>query len=428
MRIYRNNGGTFTENTPIPTPNSKAVYNVATFDINGDGWRDIILGKGANVNGSASHASGSTEVWMHNGKAGLNFTYPSGRPLALARDQASTFEVQLTGTFGGVPGVIPAIAISVNGAAFSATPMTPLGGDLYEATISTQECGTSVRYYLTGVSSGNTVTDPLGAPANFYIAAASESSSSLLEEDFEGAAVGWTVQNDGSLSGGAWGLGDPNGTWYEGYRASPEDDASPAGSQAFVTGVGAPGDSVSANDVDGGPTHLISPAFDLSGGTGTISFSRWFYSNTQGDLLEVSVSNNDGASWVPVISFKPPPITNWNGPGEYTQSEWQPYSFNVSDYVTPTDQVRVRFTANDVAPAGFVEAGIDDVTVLALNCAGGPLCPADITGNGGVDIDDLLAVINSWGSLGGPADVNGSGVVDIDDLLMVINGWGSCPK
>jgi hypothetical protein len=60
----------------------------------------------------------------------------------------------------------------------------------------------------------------------------------------------------------------------------------------------------------------------------------------------------------------------------------------------------------------------------------GVLCPADVApsgrGNGVVDIDDLLLVINSWGNAGGPADINGSGMVDIDDLLAVINAWGMC--
>jgi hypothetical protein len=48
----------------------------------------------------------------------------------------------------------------------------------------------------------------------------------------------------------------------------------------------------------------------------------------------------------------------------------------------------------------------------------------DVTGNGAVNIDDLLAVINSWGSC--PccaADVDGNGLVNIDDLLAVINTW-----
>ena len=57
--------------------------------------------------------------------------------------------------------------------------------------------------------------------------------------------------------------------------------------------------------------------------------------------------------------------------------------------------------------------------------------PGDITGNGIVDVDDLLAAINAWGSCPKPpaecsADIapeGGNGVVDVDDLLMVINNW-----
>jgi hypothetical protein len=61
-----------------------------------------------------------------------------------------------------------------------------------------------------------------------------------------------------------------------------------------------------------------------------------------------------------------------------------------------------------------------------------PLCPADITGNNVVDIDDLLTVINGWGGCAPPcppscaADVDDDCDVDIDDLLAVINSWGPC--
>jgi hypothetical protein len=57
-------------------------------------------------------------------------------------------------------------------------------------------------------------------------------------------------------------------------------------------------------------------------------------------------------------------------------------------------------------------------------------CPADIDGNGFINIDDLLAVINQWGWTGqpgsNPADINNSGNINIDDLLGVINQWGQC--
>lgn len=54
-------------------------------------------------------------------------------------------------------------------------------------------------------------------------------------------------------------------------------------------------------------------------------------------------------------------------------------------------------------------------------------CPADIIGNGVVDVDDLLLVINSWGPCSNcAADITANDVVDVDDLLAVINAWGPC--
>ncbi|MCI0364044.1 MAG: dockerin type I domain-containing protein [Phycisphaerales bacterium] len=49
----------------------------------------------------------------------------------------------------------------------------------------------------------------------------------------------------------------------------------------------------------------------------------------------------------------------------------------------------------------------------------------DVTGDGVVNIDDLLAVIAAWGSIGpNAADVTGDGQVNVHDLLMVISNWG----
>ena len=42
-------------------------------------------------------------------------------------------------------------------------------------------------------------------------------------------------------------------------------------------------------------------------------------------------------------------------------------------------------------------------------------CDGDLTGDGTVNVDDLLEVISNWSSPWG-----------IDDLLLVIAGWGSC--
>jgi len=55
-------------------------------------------------------------------------------------------------------------------------------------------------------------------------------------------------------------------------------------------------------------------------------------------------------------------------------------------------------------------------------------CPADITGDGVVDVLDLLELLGSWGYCPGcPADITGDGVVDVLDLLEVLAAWGACP-
>ena len=52
-------------------------------------------------------------------------------------------------------------------------------------------------------------------------------------------------------------------------------------------------------------------------------------------------------------------------------------------------------------------------------------CP-DITGDGFVDVNDLLAIIDQWGLAGVPADINSDGVVDVSDLFIVVGNWGPC--
>ena len=53
-------------------------------------------------------------------------------------------------------------------------------------------------------------------------------------------------------------------------------------------------------------------------------------------------------------------------------------------------------------------------------------CPGDANGDGLADVDDILAVIGSFGGGAGPADVNNDGVVNVDDLLQVISWFGGC--
>ena len=53
-------------------------------------------------------------------------------------------------------------------------------------------------------------------------------------------------------------------------------------------------------------------------------------------------------------------------------------------------------------------------------------CLADITEDGVVNVNDLLAVIGYWGSSIPAGDLNYDGIVDVSDLLVVIANWGPC--
>ncbi len=88
-----------------------------------------------------------------------------------------------------------------------------------------------------------------------------------------------------------------------------------------------------------------------------------------------------------------------------------------------------RFDAN-VAPRmgnitlGLFKPGTPESVVVAALVPN--VCPADMNASGTVDVDDLIAVILSWGASGGPADINGDGTVNVDDLIAVILAWGPC--
>ena len=56
-------------------------------------------------------------------------------------------------------------------------------------------------------------------------------------------------------------------------------------------------------------------------------------------------------------------------------------------------------------------------------------CAADISGDGEVNVDDILSVVAAFGACGSCDEVlNGDGAVDVDDLLVAIAAWGPCPE
>ncbi|MCP4545083.1 MAG: T9SS type A sorting domain-containing protein [bacterium] len=169
-------------------------------------------------------------------------------------------------------------------------------------------------------------------------------------DDFE-TDRNWTVS--GNASAGVWERVDPRGTTYESQNVQMENDHTPApGTDCFVTGNGSIGGSAGENDVDGGATILTSPVFHLSEATSaTVSYWRW-YTNTAGnnpdeDWWQVEVTSN-GSTWVSLENT------------QASDPSWTQFSFNLTDYITLSDNVQFRFTAADEDGGTLVEAGVDD--------------------------------------------------------------------
>ncbi len=62
-------------------------------------------------------------------------------------------------------------------------------------------------------------------------------------------------------------------------------------------------------------------------------------------------------------------------------------------------------------------------------CANIETCSGDLNGDGVVNVFDLLALLEEWGSCPGcPADLNDDDEVNVFDLLLLLENWGPCPS
>lgn len=387
----------------IPTNMLAGTHDVACFDINGDGWKDLIIGR-----------CNSTEVWMQDPPISVIFNYPNGRPDQVEPNVVTPVMIEIAGAGGGeLDPSSPTLHASVDREAFVESPLVHIGGDMYRADLPAADCPSSIQWYISAdLNGGETWRNPVNAPASFYTAQAITDVEVTVDEAFEGDVSDWSVVNE-NLTSGAWEQADPIGTIHGVSVAAPDQDHTEAGSLCFVTQNGLPGGTAFAADVDGGPTRLVSPAFDLEGTDGTIEYARWFYASGAEDVFTVEISNDDGKNWVFVENVAT------------TGSEWAQASLLVSDHVTPTADVRVRFSIEDVNPGTVVEGGIDDLSIVAVVCE--EPCLGDIDDSGSVGTPDLLSLLAAWGGCGScPEDLDDNGSVDVADLLILLAAWGDC--
>jgi hypothetical protein len=407
--ILRNMISSFVaDSANIPSSELVGVHDIAVFDINNDTFLDMVIGRCT-----------STQIWINSPPSFVEFGYPGGLPEFVQPNSPYNLDVSLNAVGGAIEPGTETQHVSINGGAFVSSPLAAQGGGIYEAVLAGADCGETVDYYFSvQLESGLLFRDPPNAPAATFTAISGTGIEVVFEDDLEGDTSGWSVVNDPSLTSGGWEVAEPNVTTYLNEIAAPASDTTPDGVMAFVTQNGPPGGTASADDVDGGPTTLYTPIMDLSGIDGFLKYSVWVFSESgTHDVLDIEISNDGGANWTVVESLSD------------TASLWFNRSFFVSDFVTPTDQVQMRFSICDCPNDSITEAALDDFSIEALTCDGGKLpCPWDLDGSGGVDTVDFLDLLSQWGSdPGGAPDFNGDNTVDTVDFLELLSNWGDCP-
>ncbi|HED66889.1 MAG TPA: hypothetical protein ENJ09_15205 [Planctomycetes bacterium] len=276
----------------------------------------------------------------------VEFVFPTARPTTVAPFQATTVQVNI-GTRGAkvLDGATPTLHASIDGGAFTTSALVNLGGGIWEATLPALSCGSKVDYYFSAEDTGGeSFFAPAEAPGNVYTAYAAFNLTTVFEDNFN-TNKGWSVSNS-SVSNGAWERGTPIDSGMNPNLDDPRD----SGNKCYVTENGTAGASVGTYDLDGGPTTLTSPTLDFSAGDGIVSFSAWQASSVADAAhgLKVQVSNDNGSSWTTVKT-----ISGKSG-------GWTPHTFRVSDYVSPSAQVKVRFRISDNPNNAITEGGVDN--------------------------------------------------------------------
>jgi hypothetical protein len=278
----------------------------------------------------------------------LTISLPAAPPEFIPPDVPTEIDVEI---YEGDDTLVPGSAqlhYRYDGGAWHSIELVQFAGELWRGTLPAPTCDDTPEYYF---SATGAVTGPVYAPgggaAMPYVSFVGNFIS-IFDDDFE-SDLGWTVEDDPSLTSGSWERGLPADDGTEGDPTSDYDGSG----RCYLTGNWA-GNS----DVDGGPTMLISPVVDLAGTTDPVlRFARWWANDDQdGDPLDVHLSADAGDNWVWVMT-----IAN-------TEPAWFRQVIYIADHVALTPEFRVRLSGSDNPNNSKTEGGIDAVEIFEVEC------------------------------------------------------------
>lgn len=163
--------------------------------------------------------------------------------------------------------------------------------------------------------------------------------------------LGWTSTS--TASSGNWVRGVPIGTSSNGSTqvAPGTDVTNDCSNKAYVTGNA--GGSASQDDIDNGNTILTSPVFNLTGyNEPWIHYDRWFYNGggtgSPNDSLTIMLTNGTQTVTIETVTATTPGM-----------SSWVHSSKKISQFLSPSANMKLIVRAADASPGHLVEAGLD---------------------------------------------------------------------
>jgi len=284
----------------------------------------------------------------------LTIELPNGAPEALMPGMNTDFDVTIINNEEALVPGSASLRFRYAGGAFQTAPLVANGGNSFTATLPPANCDDTPEFFIQveGDQSG-LITLPDTGGNNPLTAIVGSNATEL--------------SNNGEVIGGFVATGDAvEGIWENDFpegndRGDPPVDFDGSG-RCWLTETD-PNDINS--DIDDGSTTLTSPIVDISAlGNPTVSYARWF-DNTAGaepnqDVMAVEVSDDGGSSWTLLEVIGPA--------GPEAAGGWVFVSFEISQFVTPTANFRIRWTASDNAPGSVVEAGIDAISISGIDC------------------------------------------------------------
>ena len=251
------------------------------------------------------------------------------------------------------------------------------GTSSFTATIPAQPNGTVIAYYISLDDSFGNESGVTPIAANLMPIRNANLPNFILvgfemieEEDFDANFGFWQTGdiNDNATTG-IWEIGIPIASYGDPQDPSTicQTDAQHTigGLQCAFTGnASSINDGLGTNDVDGGHTTLYSPYYDLTSYTNpAFSYFRWYTNSPYSGA-------NPGADWWQVM------ITNDGVNWQYVENNissdisWRKFAFRVSDYVSLTNNIQLKFIASDSIRLGqnldggsLIEAAVDDLVL-----------------------------------------------------------------